>query len=146
MGEGVVLAAETRPDRAFKWQDRTGGMHAPERMETRHVFFTLRMIWNHSAPERLKLKPFRRYTSFGAHYSPDYMHRAVRALIAEASRRDDLRPEWAAELRWMVERAAEFTTTRMIEEGGGYASRTEARGVREDDSPRSPAVSRRQDG
>jgi hypothetical protein len=117
MGE-VALAAETRPGHAFRWRDRAGRMHAPEKMETRHVFFTLRMIWNHSAPERLKLRPFRRYTGFDASYSPDYMRRAVRALVAEASGRGDLRPEWAAELRWMVETAAEFTTTPRIEGGG----------------------------
>jgi len=113
----VALARETVPDRAFRWRDRAGEMHAPERMETRHVFFTLRMIWNHSAPEHLKLRPFRRYSGFPARYSPDYVRRAIRALIAEASRRDDLRPEWAAELRWMVETATEFTTTPKIEGG-----------------------------
>jgi len=115
----IESAGDTRPDTGFKWRDRKGGMHSPADMGTAHVFFTLRMIWNHSAPEHLKLRPFRQYTSFGAHYSPDYMRRAIKALVAEASGRDDLRPEWAADIRWMIETATEFAAAPKITEGGG---------------------------
>jgi hypothetical protein len=40
---------------AFMWKDDDDVFHDPERMETRHIFFTLRMIWNHSALKKCGL-------------------------------------------------------------------------------------------
>ena len=75
----------------FKWRDRKGNFHAPRDMETHHLFFTLRMIWNHSAPEELKILPYKKY-AFSSFYTPQYVREAVRYLCRELSLRTDLTP------------------------------------------------------
>jgi len=45
----------------YMWRDTDGHFHDPKSMETRHVFFTLRMIWNHHAPLEARIEPYRRY-------------------------------------------------------------------------------------
>jgi hypothetical protein len=75
----------------FMWRDRQGTFHKPENMTTQHVFFTLRMIWNHSAPLGMRIKPYKQY-NFGSFYTKDYMITAVYALAEELSTRTDLQP------------------------------------------------------
>lgn len=74
---------------AFQWRDSHGRFHSPIEMETRHLFFTLKMIWNHSAPEHMKLKPYKKY-SFGPGYTAEYMLKAIKALSAELKTRDNI--------------------------------------------------------
>lgn len=74
---------------AFQWRDCHGEFHSPTEMETRHLFFTLKMIWNHSAPEHMKLKPYKKY-SFGPGYTAEYMRKAVKALSAELKTRNNI--------------------------------------------------------
>ena len=91
----------------FRWRDRHGNWFNPREMETRHVFYTLRMIWNHSAPEHLKLKPYNRYR-FGKPYTTEYMRLAVRALLAELRTRMDLAPLWLEELNFMLKESSQW--------------------------------------
>ena len=72
----------------FQWRDRTGVFHNPKDMETRHLFFTIRMIWNHSAPEYMRIKPYNKY-SFGDFYTREYMRDAVKFLAKELGTRKD---------------------------------------------------------
>jgi hypothetical protein len=75
-------------------------MHFVDEMETRHLFYTLRMIWNHSMPEEARSPSYKRYT-FGAFYTPWYMGDAIRAIIPELQTRADLTSAWRAEIdRW----------------------------------------------
>ena len=87
-----IIRLQNREDykvwKGFQWLDQYGQRHYPKNMETRHLFYTLRMIWNHSAPEELKLKPYIKHT-FSTFYTPEYMRNAIKALMAELSKRDD---------------------------------------------------------
>ena len=75
----------------FRWRDRFGEFHRPTEMETRHLFFTLRMIWNHTCPEQFQIKPFQEY-DFSDFYTTHYFKTAVLALSAELATRNDLEP------------------------------------------------------
>lgn len=76
-------------DRPFLWKDSKDFYHRPKDMDTRHLFFTVRMIWNNSAPDEFKIPPLRLYR-FGPFYTPEYMGQAVRCIMAELATRDDL--------------------------------------------------------
>ena len=73
----------------FQWKDRNDVFHYPCDMETRHIFYTLKMIWNHSVPENMKLKPYKKYR-FSPFYTAKYMKVAVKCLIAELKTRNDI--------------------------------------------------------
>lgn len=87
----VTNPLERRVIPAFQWRDRQGNFHNPSDMETKHLFFTLRMIWNHCAPEEMKIYPFQKY-AFSGFYSIDYMKEAVKILSLELSKREDMTP------------------------------------------------------
>ena len=59
------------------------------------------------APEEYRLEPYRRY-SFGPFYTTEYMAEAVRAMLPELEKRDDLQPNWKRE---MDEMRSRFRTT-----------------------------------
>lgn len=77
------------PAPAFKWRDREGIFHAIDKMETRHLFYTLCMIWNHSMPEEAATHEYKRY-SFSAFYTPAYMEQAIKSIMPELFKRKDL--------------------------------------------------------
>ncbi|RLC88494.1 MAG: hypothetical protein DRJ03_02485 [Chloroflexi bacterium] len=81
----------------FRWRTRKGVFVQPANMETRHLFFTLRMIWNHSAPEEMHLHPFQKY-EFTEYYTVAYMRKAVRACVIELKRRTDLTHYYESQL------------------------------------------------
>ena len=85
----------------FRWKDRSDTLHDPKNMKTRHLFYTLRMIWNHSMPCAAKLLPYKAY-SFAPYYSREYMVSAVRALVVEISNREDIRPDWQGQIDHMI--------------------------------------------
>lgn len=72
---------------AFQWVDHEGVRHDPQQMNTHHLFYTLRMIWNHSAPSQLKIRPYKKYTHFKKMYTNAYMKLAVKAIILELAQR-----------------------------------------------------------
>ena len=85
----------------FLWRDRHGEHHLPARMETRHLFYTLRMIWNNTMPASARL-PGNLY-SFGPTYTREYMLIAIVAIVPELAIRDDMTPEWRHQLQRMID-------------------------------------------
>lgn len=88
-------------DRQFIWRDKDGFGHLISNMETRHLFYVLRMVWNHSAPENLKIEPYQRY-NFGSHYTASYMKDAVLNISNELQTRKDLTPYFGDCLTFMA--------------------------------------------
>lgn len=84
----------------FKWKDSTNKFHTPSSMETRHLFYTLRMIWNHTMPEEAKLKPYKKYY-FGSFYTEKYLLEAIIHIYSELCTRKDISLKWEAELQKM---------------------------------------------
>jgi len=96
-----ILKREER-EKTFLWRGRGGKLYNPKDMKTRHLFYTLKMIWNHSAPEDMKFKPYQEY-NFSSFYTPEYTTKAVRFLFAELKTRKDILP-YSHRLRVMGER------------------------------------------
>ncbi len=87
---------------AFIWLDHKGIKHLPQQMATPHLFYALRMIWNHSVPEYYKIPGVRKYSDV-PHWSFDYRREALRVLGDELDSRPtcDL-DEWQhKQLRYM---------------------------------------------
>jgi hypothetical protein len=74
----------------FEWRDASGKFHKIKDMETTHLFNILKMIWNHSVPEILKILPYKNYT-FSEFYTNNYMRTAVRNITSELFQRVDLK-------------------------------------------------------
>lgn len=94
------------------WRDRDGGLWKPSKMETRHLFHTLRMIWNNFMPERMRVGVIRLY-AFPDFYTDAYFRDAVRAIGRELNTRQDLTPAWRAQL---AEMASWFTEWEEVNE------------------------------
>lgn len=93
------------PCKTFRWKDSKDNFHFPIQMETRHLFMTLVLIWNHTMPEdAVILKSgewtHRRYR-LGSHYDTDYLSIAIGAIARELFVRNDLEPAWKATLQRM---------------------------------------------
>lgn len=84
----------------FKWKPSGKEKISPHEMETRHLWFTLRMIWNHTMPEHQRFKPYKHY-SFGPTYTTEYMLEAVKEILKELSTRKDMEKSWWKELLTM---------------------------------------------
>ncbi|HIH2748240.1 TPA: hypothetical protein ACYLN4_004006 [Burkholderia lata] len=91
MSTAIELRAQierrTHVDVCFRWRDRHGVKHDPAKMETRHVFNTLKMIWNNMVPEYYRVGFNVRLYSFGPSYTREYMVQAVYQLGHELSKR-----------------------------------------------------------
>lgn len=85
----------------WRWRSNGGSQHYPADMETRHLFHTLRMIWNNVMPEAAWVGRIKLY-SFGPTYTDQYMREAVLNIGRELMSRDDLRPDWRAQLDQMA--------------------------------------------
>lgn len=73
----------------FLWRQSGGEWISVKVMETRHIYWTLVMIWNHSAPEVARLPIGNRYTHFAPEYTPQYMLKAFHELMREFYYRND---------------------------------------------------------
>lgn len=105
MGD-MAIRPHTEPPanlRDWRWRTQKGEMLRPCIMETRHLHHTLVMIWHHNMPEEARVRPYYRAYSFGSFYTDDYMRQAIWVMARELSGRDDMRPEWKAELQKMQE-------------------------------------------
>lgn len=76
----------------FKWKDKNNNYYNVKDMTTKHLFFTFKMIWNHTVPDELKILPYIRY-NFGSFYSTEYMSLAVRLIFEELKTRQDIDEE-----------------------------------------------------
>lgn len=87
--ETIIIDQSKKLELPFQWRDQKGIFHSIDRMETRHIFFVLRMIWNHSAPNNMKIFPYKQYR-FGDFYSKEYIKKAIKAMLPELASRSDL--------------------------------------------------------
>jgi hypothetical protein len=98
----IGVRTETPPALPFLWRARDGVRHPITGMETRHLFHTVRMIWNHHMPPEARSTKYKRY-HFGSFYTTAYLGEAIRRMIPELMQRDDLQSDWRAEIdRWLV--------------------------------------------
>jgi len=84
------------------WVDRYGHPHHIESMTDSHLYYTLRMIWNHSAPEEFKFRPYIKYCFYKEYYSPKRLKKLIPIMINEALSRASMKPEWKKDIEYMV--------------------------------------------
>lgn len=84
----------------WQWKDQAGALHYVNEMETRHLYYVLRMIWNHSMPHKIG-KGFKRY-HFSSFYSREYMGRAILEIGRELLTRENLTGEMKGGLAEMA--------------------------------------------
>ena len=77
------------PKIKFKWRDQYGDFHTLESMETKHLFYTWLMIWNHYAPPDMCIW-YKRSYSFPEFYTTKYMIEAFKKMHKELKTRTDL--------------------------------------------------------
>jgi hypothetical protein len=89
-------------DHAWRWRDRKGTFTAPKDMETRHLFYTVRMIWNHVVPMEMQVGHGIKLYRFPDFYTGDYMRRAARQMLPELNGRRDIQKWMQRELNQMA--------------------------------------------
>ena len=72
----------------FRWRTDKGEMLYPTDMETSHLFYTVRLIWNNIAPtsDRIVFISSRRFSA--ELYTEEYLSEALQVLSAELFIRD----------------------------------------------------------
>ncbi len=72
-----------------RWLTHDKGSIKPKEMATTHLFNTIKMIWNHTVPEDMKLKPYKKYKIDTRVYTHSYISQILRLLLQELSTRSD---------------------------------------------------------
>ena len=96
----IEVIEKNMPVGSFLWRDRRWNLTPVKDMTTQHLFFTLRMVWNHSAPQAYRIEPYKRY-HFGTFYTNKYIRDATRSIALELSTRADLTPYFISCLKKM---------------------------------------------
>ena len=74
----------------FMWKDRFDNFHDVKDMSTTHLFYTLRMAWNHAVPEYMQVgENIQRYR-FSLWYTKVYWQQAIYYIYTELMARTDL--------------------------------------------------------
>ena len=94
---------ELYKEQPFTWYGRYNVPYKLKDMEDRHLFFTVRMIWNHAMPEEARTHEYRKY-QFGSRYTPEYMKSALIHMIPELLNRDQSEwpKQWIDQLNGMI--------------------------------------------
>jgi len=119
MSDSLQVSQARSVGDVWRWRDREGGFWSPHDMETRHLFYTLRMIWNNFMPAHMQVGRANLYT-FSAHYTRHYLGEAILHLGSELNRRKDMRADWKREYAQM---RSWFSDWSEVDQGGLPAPR-----------------------
>lgn len=86
----------------YVWKTHDGEFLTVTEMRTLHLFYTVRMLFNHTAPPALRIPGTKKWK---LNHTMVQRVDAVRAMMPELARRDDL-PDWAKEQMAHMARAA----------------------------------------
>lgn len=92
---------------ATKWITSAGQATPVMLMETSHLHYTIRLIWNTFMPEPLHLGPGK-ITVFANKHPPEYLAEVSKALYSELLSRDDVQP-------WMLEELDHMQLNSLLE-------------------------------
>jgi hypothetical protein len=90
-----------------RWLDAKGQYWDVKDMETRHLFYTLRMIWNNRMPVPVPDNP-KFYRFDPRTHDEKYLAAMIPVLAGELSQRDDISPFFQSQLDWMEARFTEL--------------------------------------
>jgi hypothetical protein len=72
----------------FDWCSQDGTLYDLQEMATPHLFYALRMVWNHSVPRVWRVGNYKEYPDV-PNWHPNYRKAAIEALANELAQRDD---------------------------------------------------------
>jgi hypothetical protein len=81
----------------FVWKTHKGITYYPEQMETPHLFYSVRMLFNNVVPAPYRVGEFKSYPDIKT-WSPGYLYAAMYALASELFNREDLDSDLADQL------------------------------------------------
>lgn len=83
------------------WKTQTGQKIPIKSMQTSHLFFSIRMLWNHFCPVEYRILPYKEYK---INMSREYIVSRTHALLIELSTRDpmELTPQQRKEMTFML--------------------------------------------
>ena len=91
-------------DASFKWKSREIFI-APKDMETKHLFMTFVLIWNHTMPCEAMVKRSGNWTHhmymLGPFYTKEYLALALVSIAPVLFSRTDLEDSWKDTLNYM---------------------------------------------
>ena len=90
----------------FKWRSAGGRKYNPSEMETKHLFYTIRMIWNNFMPNPVPDNP--KFYVFGPTYTKPYMQDALISLGLELSKRKDIDDKFMKQILWMSDELKKY--------------------------------------
>lgn len=85
----------------WSWLSADGSRRAPASMDTRHLFNTVVMIWNHGMPAAAATHDYRRYRFNPKTHGPAYLRQAISLMLPELMKRDDLTPLQRSRIAFM---------------------------------------------
>lgn len=93
----LVKASQIQQVRGFRWIGMDREPVAPKDIPTKRLFYIVKMIWNHSVEEYMRVWDDHRYWFDPEIYNETYMLTAFVVLFRELSHRKDLGPrmQWA---------------------------------------------------
>ena len=91
--------------RIWYWRSSNGIRHRPHEMETKYLFYVLKMLWNHFMPEEARIEPYVE-RHFGKAYPEEYLREAIQKIGRELLTRRDMykahRREFERMLNWTI--------------------------------------------
>jgi hypothetical protein len=103
-------ANEFKSDSEYRWLAKNGRKLLPSEMETSHLFYVIRMIWNNSMPEDAKIEPYVKYTDI-LEWTPKYVKDSLTNIIEELKSRKDVDVAWASDFNKMYNYFSDIKNT-----------------------------------
>lgn len=105
-----LIEKRDRVKRPFIWMTAEGECLLVTQMRSGHLYNCVKMLWNHTVPERFRMAKFVKY-SLGMPMKERTI--ALRALLTELHKRKDLLPHEVTILNEMVRIAREHLSYRL---------------------------------
>lgn len=102
----------------YKWKCNDGRRLTVQEMETKHLFNTIKMIWNHCCPANLQLTPFKQWN---LNIEPNYAKHGVQLMLEELATRKDIKPYMLDSLKKMQEGLEQYLNHPHPLLGNGHA-------------------------
>lgn len=77
---------------SFVWNDAFGKSYPVGNMDTHHLFYSVRMLWNHLLPAHVQMKPFKKKAIGNPH--SEYWKQAMAVMWRVLLDRKDITPKF----------------------------------------------------
>lgn len=95
----------------MRWVTQEGEVMKFSEMRTSHLFFSIRMIYNHSVPYGYQVSHSKQYDM--SQFPPDRRREALTYLITELSKRKDLDEWMVRQIQTMRDNIAKINTRQL---------------------------------